>query len=256
MKTIQSVERAISILKKLGGLDDGISVTDLSNALDLDISTTHRYLYTLKNKNIVTQDNSTLKYSLGIGFLEIALSYLGTLDLKKAADPAMSNLHEVTGETVNLAVIDKLEVIYIERIESKQDFRHSISIGKRAPACTTSLGKAILAFMDIDAVSELLSKNPIVKTTRFSKDNPKDILKDLKKIRKTKIAIDDREHQEHIRCVGSPIFDMRGNVIAAVSVSGPVSRVTDEKLDLLKKEVKKTAQAISENLGWLDSINK
>lgn len=236
-------------------MNSGISITELSKSLNLEISTTHRYLYTLKEQGVVSQDRETLKYSLGIGVLEIALSYLGDLDLKKAADSAMNNLHQITGETVNLAIIDELEIIYIERIESKQDFRHSISIGKRAPAYITSLGKAMLAFMDFDAVSQLLYKKPIFKTTKFSKDDPNEIINDLIEIRKTKVAVDDREHQEHIRCVGSPIFDIRGNVIAAVSVSGPTSRVSDEKLELFKKEVKKTAQRISENLGWLDSFN-
>jgi len=253
MSNVQSVNRAIAIIKKLGGLKDGISVTNLSNDLDLNISTVYRLLKTLREDGIVAQNETTLRYSLGVGFLEIALNYLGSMDLMKAASQHMKVLQEKTGETVNLALIDGFEVVYIDRIESNQDLRHSISIGKKAPVHCTSLGKAIIAFMDREVISDRLSKTPLQKNTIFTKDSFEEIMADLNEIQKTKVAVDDREHQEHIRCVGSPIFDIRGNVVAAVSVSGPISRVTYEKLEELKREIKKTAQLISVDLGWVET---
>lgn len=253
MSNVQSVNRAIAIIKKLGGLKDGISVTNLSKDLDLNISTVYRLLKTLREDGIVTQNEITLRYSLGVGFLEIALNYLSSMDLRKSAAQHMKTLQEKTGETVNLALIDGFEVVYIDRIESNQDLRHSISIGKRAPVHCTSLGKAIIAFMNRDIISQLLLKTPLQKNTTFTKDSVKGIMTELLEIQKTRVAIDDREHQEHIRCVGSPIFDIRGNVVAAVSVSGPISRVTYKKFEELKKEIIKTAQSISEDLGWVET---
>jgi len=253
MSSVQSVNRAIAIIKKLGGLKEGISVTNLSNDLDLNISTVYRLLKTLREDGIVTQNEITLRYSLGVGFLEIALNYLSSMDLRKAAAQHMKMLQEKTGETVNLALIDGFEVVYIDRIESNQDLRHSISIGKRAAIHCTSLGKAIIAFMDRDVISKLLSKTPLQKNTTFTKDSVEAIMAELLEIQKTRVAVDDREHQEHIRCVGSPIFDIRGNVIAAVSVSGPISRVTYKKFEELKREIRKTAQSISEDLGWVET---
>ena len=252
MSNVQSVNRAIAIIKKLGGSKEGVSVTNLSRELKLNISTVSRLLKTLRADGIVTQNETTLRYSLGIGFLEIALNFWGSMDLRKAAVKHMKKLQENTNETVNLAVIDEFEVVYIDRIESKQEFRHSISIGKRAPVHCTSLGKAIVAFMDLEMISKNLSKIPLQKMTSFSKNKPDEIIEELIEIRKTKIAIDDREHQEHIRCVGSPIFDVRGNVVAAVSVSGPISRVSYQILEELKREIKDAARLISMDLGWLE----
>ena len=252
MSNVQSVSRAIAIIKKLGDTKESISVTNLSKELNLNISTVSRLLKTLRVDGIVTQKADTLRYSLGIGFLEIALKYLGSMDLRKAASPHMRRLQAKTNETVNLAVMDGFEVVYIDRIESKQNFRHSISIGKRAPVHSTSLGKAIIAFMDLEIVSKNLSRIPLQKMTSFSKNQPDEIIEELIEIRETKIAIDDREHQEHIRCVGSPIFDIRGNVIAAISVSGPISRVTYQILEELKQEIKDAARLISMDLGWLE----
>ena len=185
MSNVQSVNRAIAIIKKLGGLKDGISVTNLSNDLDLNISTVYRLLKTLREDGIVAQNETTLRYSLGVGFLEIALNYLGSMDLMKAASQHMKVLQEKTGETVNLALIDGFEVVYIDRIESNQDLRHSISIGKKAPVHCTSLGKAIIAFMDREVISDRLSKTPLQKNTIFTKDSFEEIMADLNEIQKT-----------------------------------------------------------------------
>ena len=184
MSNVQSVSRAIAIIKKLGGLKDGISVTNLSKDLDLNISTVYRLLKTLREDGIVTQNEKTLRYSLGVGFLEIALNYLSSMDLRKAASQHMKVLQEKTGETVNLALIDGFEVVYIDRIESNQDLRHSISIGKRAPVHCTSLGKAIIAFMNRDIISQLLLKTPLQKNTTFTKVSVKGIMTELLEIQK------------------------------------------------------------------------
>ena len=252
MSEVQSVRRAIAIVIELGNADEGLSLTVLSKNLGLNISTVSRLLKTLRADGIVQQDQDSLKYSLGNGFMQIALKYLGSMDLRKAAVKFMQQLQESTGETVNLGIIDDFELVYIDRILSRQDFRHSIAIGKRAPIHCTSLGKAIIAFMDRGVIYKNLSKNPLEKNTPFTKDSPDEIMEELQEIRKTHVAVDDREHQEHIRCVGSPIFDVRGNVVGAISVSGPYVRIDHEKLDQLKQEIKKTAELISKELGWIE----
>ena len=229
-----------------------MSLTTLSKNLDLNISTVSRLLKTLRADGLVSQDSETLKYFLGSGFMHIALKYLGSMDLRKTAVKFMQHLQVKTGETVNLGIVDGFELVYIDRILSRQDMRHSIAIGKRAPIHCTSLGKAIIAFLDPDLVYENLTRTPLEKSTPFTKDSPDLIMEELKEIRKTFVAVDDREHQEHIRCVGSPIFDVRGNVVGAISVSGPHSRIDQEKLDELKKEIKKTAGLISNDLGWIE----
>lgn len=248
--TIQSVERTIEVIKVMSCVKDGISLTQLSKSVDLHKATISRILKTLKLKGLVEQNPENLKYSLGTGFLEISLNYLESMDLRKIALPYMRVLQEKTGETVNLAILDNFEVIYIERIDSKQDLRHSISVGKRAPAYCTSLGKSILAFSDPKFVHQKLHQTHLEKLTDSTVVDPEKIIETLNEVRKNGFAFDDKEHQKHIRCTGSPIFKSDGKVIGAISISGPEMRMDLETIERFSEYVKSTASLISAELGW------
>jgi len=250
---IQSVERTFEVIRVLSSCNEGISLTLLSNTVKLHKATVGRILKTLKSLNIVSQNSDSLKYSLGNGFLELSLNFLENLDLRKIALPDMHYLQEKTGETINLAILDGLDVIYIERVDSRQDLRHSISVGKRAPAYCTSLGRAILAFSDPNDVREKLTQVASSEGDALNKVYVEEILNILKKVRKDGYAIDDREHQQHIRCAGSPIFKADGKVIGAISISGPALRISDQKLKEHAILAKETALLISRKFGWKES---
>ncbi len=247
---IQSVERTIAVIRVLCDNYEGISLTQLSAQVDLHKATTSRILKTLKSMNLVHQNSNTHMYSMGTGFLELALKYLGNFSLRKVALPYMRHLQKIVGETVNLAVIDEDEIIYIERVDSKQALRHSMNIGSRTPAYRTSLGKAIWAFTDRDQVRKMLERKPLEKTTSYTKTDVEEILQELDIIKQQRIAVDDREHQDHICCLGAPIFSAENKVLGALSVSGPCVRIKGETLEAYKKELKKTVEDISIELGW------
>ncbi|MCD6355943.1 MAG: IclR family transcriptional regulator [Anaerolineaceae bacterium] len=247
---IQSVLRTFKVIKVLSENYEGISLTQLSQQVNLHKSTVSRILRTLKSENLVRQEIESSKYSLGTGFLEISLKYLGGVDLRKISFPYMQKLQEILGETINLAILDYDEIIYIERVVSHQALRHSMKIGDRVPARYTSLGKSMLAFSDQDSVKKMLKEKKLTKNTPYTKTDINALMKEFEEIRHTKIAFDNREHQKNIRCLGSPIFNADGKVVGAISMSGPAVRITDEKISEYGKVIMQTAEEISHELGW------
>ncbi len=248
--SIHSVQRTFKVIYALCDKYDGLSLTQLSEQVGLHKSTVSRILNTLKTENLIKQNKESLKYSLGNGFLEISLKYLGGFELRKVAYPYMQKLQTTVGESVNLAILDFDEIIYIERVVSPLPLRHSMKIGDRAPACFTALGKAMLAFSDNSFIGEILSGEDPDKNIPRSKDQIDKFLEDLSQIRNTGIAFDDRIHQEHIRCLGSPILTSEKRVIGALSVSGPSSRMNDDKLPGMKQALLDSVGEISKELGW------
>jgi len=246
--TIQSVERAIDVLTVLGTAAEGLSHTEIAQRTGLHKATTSRILKTLVKRRFVKQNADTLRYSLGLAVLELSFDHLSGMDLRRAALPHLQALQVATGETVNLAILDEHDVIYIDRVESQQMLRTSSTLGKRTPAFCTSLGRAILAFTDPDLTHAILRSGRLPKITPHTLTNPIKIEEHLEVIRKTGVALDDRENQEHVRCIGAPIFDASGHVAGAVSISGPASRVIFDENQVI--QVKGTARAISSDLGW------
>ncbi|MBC7265310.1 MAG: IclR family transcriptional regulator [Chloroflexi bacterium] len=248
--TVQSVERALQILFELSKSAEGMSLTELAARTGLHKSTVSRLLKTLTKYQFVSQDSITSWYLLGPSALEIAFDFLSDLELRRVALPHMRSLREITAETVNLAILDKREVVYIDRVESRHTLRLTTTIGKRAPAHSTALGKVLLAYSDATVVGQLLRAGPLERCTANTMVDPDTIESELAKVRRAGVAVDDRENQDDVRCVGAPIFDAWGRVIAAISVSGPVSRITPNRIPQLMEEVKRAAQAISTELGY------
>ncbi len=182
--------------------------------------------------------------------LDIAFDYLNRMELRQIALPHMKALRDATEETVNLAILYQDEIIYIERVESLHTLRTTSTIGKRDPAHCTSLGKVLLAYADPEIMRRILRAQPLERLTPQTKTNPDEIERDLSQVRRSNVAIDDRESREYIRCTAAPVFDGRSDVVAAVGISGPSSRMTMERLTELQKLVRKTAQDISGDLGW------
>jgi DNA-binding IclR family transcriptional regulator len=247
---VQSLQRSIRVLLELSHNPDGLALGKLAVNTGLHKSTVSRILKTLKEFNFAKQDNESGKYFLGLGILELTYFYLSGMDLRKAALPHMRVLNEKTQETVNLAVLDEFNIIYIERIESRQMLRTTSPVGKRTPAFCTALGKAILAFANEDTIHRSLYGDPLVKLTPLTLNDPMEIRQVLDRVKGTGIALDDRENQEDVRCIASPIFDARDYVIAAVSISAPASRINFGESEELQSLVRSTAHAISSDMGW------
>jgi len=248
---VQSVERVLNILEVMSGTGAPIAVTELADKVNLKISTVHRFLATLVYRGYVEQEDDN-KYRLGLKIMDIGNAALSYFDIRVVARPFLEELMERCNETVNLAVLDDTDVVYIDQVESKNLIivKMLAQVGNRGPVHCTSSGKVMLAFLPEEKTEELISRLDLVKYTNETITDPDNLRKELKRIRKDGFAVDWGEREEHVRCVAAPIFNYEGRAIACVSISGPSTRITtyymrNELVDL----VRGTTQKISRKMG-------
>jgi len=248
---VKSVRRALDIINIISSHKDGIGVTGISRQMDINKSSVHRILATLVQYGYVEQDNETSRYKLGYKFLELSSKLLESIDLRKAAQPFLQELERETNEVIHLVVYDQREVIYIEKLEGTETLRMHSKVGRRAPLHCTAVGKAILAHLPLHVVHETIERMELAVHTEHTITNKEELLKELAQVKERGYALDLEENEYGIRCVAVPIFDHLGNVAAAVSVSGPTIRMTDQRIDKLHKRMVQIGAKISRRLGYM-----
>ncbi|MBN1966130.1 MAG: IclR family transcriptional regulator [Anaerolineae bacterium] len=250
-KGVQSVERAFALLELLGGAVESMGLSELALHSDLPMGTVHRLLNTMVSLGYVEQDHETRKYALGIRLLHLRGAVTSRLNLGAHAMPIMKSLMRRVNETVHLAVLNQGEVVYIDRVEGFQTLGMYTQIGKRAPVHCTALGKVLLAHAAEDVLRQAVERHGLPRHTAKTLTEVEALRADLACIRERGYALDDEESEYGVRCVAAPVRDYRGNVIAAVSISGPAARVRPERDPELGAEVCWAAQRISEGLGYI-----
>lgn len=250
-KVMQTVERAFIIIELLGNSDIHLGISEISQRSKLPLATTHRLLATLLKLGYVEQSSETNKYTLGVRILQLRGAVIEQLNLGVQAMPIMKALMNRVEETVHLAVLNEGEVVYIERVEGLRTQGMYTRIGKRAYAHCTALGKAMLAHMPehlwyVDVVERHGLK--VLAPTTISTIEA--LRENLEETRKRGYAIDHGETGESVRCVGAPIRDYTDQVVAAISISGPQSQVTHERVPSLGDSVIWAAALISQKLGF------
>ncbi len=251
---VQTIERASQILDMLGQSPQGISIRELSTKINLPKGTIHRLLSSLLYFGYVRQDLKTRNYFLGFKLVELGNLLLGQLDLRKEAEPFLRDLAKGTKETVHMVVMDRDEVVYIEKVEFEQNpggLRMASRIGLRNPIHSCAVGKVLLADFSDEALDHFLRGKNLLRRTENTMTDPVQLREHLKLVKKQGFAIDDEENERGIRCIAAPICNEVGRVVAAISISGPAFRVTKKVIqESLKKDVMETAFKISQRLGY------
>lgn len=247
--SVRVLDRAFSLLDILA---DGRprNLVTVSAESQLDTSTTFRLLAALQEHRYVARSPQTGEYSLGIRCMELARAYL-SVSVVSVALPHMVALRDDTRETVHLAVLDQMEVVYVD----KQEGLHAIGImssriGGRNPAYCTGVGKALLAYQNPTAVQSHFAGVTFERFTDTTVVTAADLMAELSAVRRRGFALDLGEHEAEVRCVAAPVFDAGGNAVAAISVSGPQSRLNpvEQQTGIIQK-VLATADRISTLLG-------
>ena len=251
---VQSIERVSVILDVLGEFPQGISFGDLSTKVDLSKGTTHRLLSTLAFLGYVRQDVETKKYNLGFKLVELGNRMLSQIDFRTEARSFLVDLAESTKETVHLVILDQNEVLYIDKVESNSHptgLRMASMLGSRIPAHCSAVGKVLLAALPEKQLNRLVSSKGLPRRTENTITDLGKLKEHLELVRKNGYALDTEENEIGIRCVSAPIRDQRSEVIAAISISVPASRM---KAHVLKKRLKDqvigTALNISRKIGY------
>lgn len=252
VNAIQSVDRALRILEEFNTKERVLGVTEIAKRLGLNKSTCFGLLQTLYSRGYLEQDSDTGKYKLGLKLFELGLTYESGIEIREIAKPHLRELVEKTFETVHLVIRDKTEAVYIEKVEGPGAIRMISQVGKRVHLHCTGVGKAILAFLPDDEVDSILKKGPLEQFTWNTIVDKEKLKHHLHEVRERGYCIDDEEIEVGLRCVAAPIFNHRKEVISAISVSGPTTRMTYHKINEIEGMIKETAAVISSKLGYVN----
>lgn len=245
---VKSVLKALDLMEVLTQNGE-LSIGELNEHLGWDKSTIHRLLSTLKEKDYVQQNAENQKYRAGIKMFEMGNQVVERLGFRRQCQPYLESLAAVTKETVNLAVRDGKDIIYIDKIESSATIKVDLAIGKRLPMYCTGLGKVILAHMPEAEALKILQTEKMIAYTPKTLTTVKDIQEQLELIRNRGCSLDDEEYVEGLICVAAPIQNHLGQVMAAISIAVPQYRFEEGQKTLhYTEKVVETAQKISVEL--------
>jgi IclR family pca regulon transcriptional regulator len=251
----QSLERGLAILSSFTSVRPLLGVSELAREVGLNRSTTHRYIATLAALGYLHQDTLTKKYRLGPRVVDLGFSAINSMELREISAPHLQRLSDESGHTVNMAILDGADILYIERCRSSRRGQREIDlnlhVGSRLPAYCTSLGKAMLAFLpdeERDAAVERIQFSRLGPNTRTSRQA---LLKDLERVRATGIAVNDEELAYGLRSIAAPVLSHDGSAAAAINLA--VHSTMLSVSDLVARwspALKQTAAEISARLGY------
>jgi IclR family transcriptional regulator, KDG regulon repressor len=225
-----------------------IGISQLATLTGLKVSTVHRIASILISKGYLRQLENRGKYCLGLKFLEFDNALHRKLKIGDIALPLLEKLRTATGESANLALLGQNDVVYIEHVNSNQTLRTFTQVGNRAPLYCTGVGKILLAYMeDKDRRS---MKEPFPRLTDNTITNSEELEKELAAVRREGVAVDNGEMDIGVRCVAGAVKNSRGKVIAAISISGPFTRLNSKRVEELKPLVKGVGLELSRAIGY------
>jgi IclR family acetate operon transcriptional repressor len=245
---VQSLDRALDLIEALAGAEER-GVSELASQTGLVPSTAHRLLATLVARGYAAQNPVTGRYLLGYKLLELTSGLQDRMArLRTAARPHLEAIQEETGETTNLCVLEGRNVVYVDSVSGTRSVRLFTDIGYAIPAHTSGAGKALLAWRDPVDVAALLGAAPLAASTPRTLTTLDALQEDLARIRRRGYSTDNEEHELGVGCVATPILDRTGSVLAAISVSGPTTRIlhadTADTAGLLREHAEQVAASL------------
>ena len=244
--------KGLNLLEELAQSAEGMTAVGLAESIGIHKTSVYRYLNTLLQAGYI-QTNGDGRYHLGNKILELGSQLLRRMPLRETAHPFLIELNDDTQMTVHLCVLDRQDVVYIDKIESHRTLPIMSRIGSRAPAYCTGVGKALLSGLPTDQVVSLLREVTLERRTPNTITDPIQLLEEIKLTAERGYAIDNGEHEEGIKCFAAPIKGYGRDIVGAVSLTG-LKREFDnpEELKKMITAITKTATEISRALGHIE----
>ena len=247
---VQSIDRVFDLMEMLSAVPQGLTLSDLSAQVGLHVSTTHRLLSSLTQRGYVRKDSSTGKYRLTLRLFEISQRVSAVLDLLPVSEHYLEELANLSGEAVHLVERSGSEVVYLYKFEPYSNpVNISSSVGRHNPMYCTGVGKSILAYLPEEEVKAIWETSDVKQFTEKTLTTLPALCADLQTVRERGYAIDDEEHDPGVRCIAAPIFNWKNEPIAAISISAPAARMTEETSKNLAPRLIQAAEEISGLLG-------
>jgi len=244
---LKSLVKVMRVLGCFSTINRSLSLTELCAATGYPRSTTHRLVSSMRDVGLLDQERQRDRYRLGLRLFELGNVVLANMDLHREARRHVEALSQISGQVVHLALFDGRQAIVIHRATSTPEGGTPLTLIEAAPVHCTSVGKAVLAFQPPEVIDSIINAG-LKRFTDQTITNGRKLRAELLQIKKRGYAVDDGEHQPGLRCIGAPIHDSSGRVIAGVSISGPAWKIPATEIENLSKIVIHHAAQISANL--------
>ena len=250
----QSLERGLAILSAFKSDRPLLGVSELGRQVGLSRSTTHRYVATLATLGYLQQDPSTKRYQLGPRVLDLGFSAIHSMELREISAPHLQQLSDSTGFTVNMAILDGTDIVYIERCRSaragQREIDLNLHVGSRLPAYCTSMGKILLAYLPEDEREALLDRVELQQRGPNTLTARRALRAELERVREAGLAINNEELAYGLRSIAAPVLSQSGSIAAAINLAVHSSMVSMEELvERLSGPLRRTANDISARIG-------
>jgi len=249
---VQSVGRALQILEILAEDDEGYRLSDLAVRAGLSTSTVHRLLTTLEKRRFVQFDRMESKWHVGAQSFAVGATFTRRRNFVALAIPYLRRLRDQTRETANLAVVDDESLMVLMRLESREIMRSLTKVGGRLAMVASGMGKAVLATYSDDDVNAIIHRQGMPRLTEKSIIRASDLFRELETIRRQGYAVDDEEARLGLRCIAAVVHDSCREPLAAISVSGLASRLTEERVPVVGGMVRDIAAELTAALGGVE----
>ena len=246
---VQSLTRGLSILDALAKSAAGLTLTDVAQRVELPPSTTHRLLSTLEKMGYVHQAGDLGLWFIGLQAFRVGATFLENRDFVADSHAYMHRLMEQAGETVNLAILDGTEAVFVAQVQCHEMMRTLVKLGSRVPLHASGVGKALFAALPDAQVDAILKVKGLPRITENTIVAVETMWAALRVIRQRGYSFDDEEHARSTRCVGAAIYDEHSEPIGAISIAGPSSRMPDERIRHLGPVVAHIAEELTRHLG-------
>lgn len=253
-KYVKSVLKTIEIIEELSNYPEGLTLNELSKNLCIHKSSVFRVIDTLSYKGYVEKNPENHKYKLGIKIVELSGNILRNMPIREIATPFLKKLSNKYNEVVHLTILRDGKMVYIDKIEKPDSIAMFSQIGRKVNVYSTAVGKAMLAFLENEELKTILEKVEFEPLTPNTITNKEILLEELKLIRKNGFAFDQEENENGIKAVAAPIFNQFGRPVAALSVTGPTFRMSQERMIEIKDGVLEISQEISKKIGFNSNL--
>jgi DNA-binding IclR family transcriptional regulator len=244
-----AVERALILLRYIVDNPGGLSIREASRNLGYSPATVQTLIQALQTQGYVVQDKETERYHLGSEAVQLGLAALSRLNLRRIAHPHLERLSEQSQETALLAIARGNHAIYVDKVVSPQPIRMDAPLGVQRPYNCTAVGKILLTDQSDEKIEQLAIKGVFEQRTDRSITDVVSLRSEIEKVRQQGHALDHGEYTAGLHCVAAPIYNHEGNLVAALTISGPAERLTTD-LEGIIRMTKDTALAISEEMGY------
>ena len=242
-----AVERALAMLEAVAERAHGMSNAEINRRLKIPKSSASYILRTLVKSGYLRRDAADHRYHLGLKIVGLSHRALAALDVREVAQPVMRQLVESTGFTAHLAIYDREEAVYVEKVDAPGFVKMNTWVGRRLQLHSTSVGKVLAAHSE--GMEEMLERRGLFKRTPLTIGSIPKLRRELARVREQGYALDDEENSLGVRCVAAPVFNSEGKVEAALGVSGTTHDFPRANIPRIAELVRAATRRISQQLG-------